>query len=124
MAEVSSASFACADCENLEPDGRFDLILAVEVISHVPFDRYSDWFARWREWLAEGGSAIVIDKDRYSRHNLRLKWDSLKRRVLPGFLKGRRYYFDDDFADLVGTLNYPSFARMSRISRRVGFAPR
>jgi SAM-dependent methyltransferase len=119
-----SASFLCADCELFTPPQPFDLILVVEVISHVPFARYPDWFARWRGWLAPGGSVVIIDKDRYSRHNLRLKWDSFKRRLLPSIMVGRRYYFSDDFADLVETLDYPSFARMSRIARRTGLTPR
>ncbi len=124
MASNRAASFLCMDCECYEPDRPFDLILAVEVVSHVPFDRYPDWFARWQGWLCDLGSLVIIDKDRYSQHNLRLKWDSFKRRFLPGFLSGRRYYFAEDFADLVSTLNYPSFGRMSRIARSAGLMPR
>jgi ubiquinone/menaquinone biosynthesis C-methylase UbiE len=119
-----AASFIATDCECFEPDAPFDMILAVEVISHVPFARYPDWFARLQTWLTPGGSVVVIDKDRYSKHNLRLKWDSLKRRFLPSFLAGRSYYFTEDFADLVSTLDYPSFSRMSRIARKSGLTPR
>lgn len=124
MASNRSASFLCTDCECYEPDLPFDLILAVEVVSHVPFDRYPDWFGRWHGWLRDHGSLVIIDKDRYSKHNLRLKWDSFKRRFLPKFLAGRRYYFTEDFDDLVSTLNYPSFRRMCRVARRAGLVPR
>jgi ubiquinone/menaquinone biosynthesis C-methylase UbiE len=124
MNATPSATFLCMDCECFKPNQSFDLILAVEVISHVPFDRYPDWFARWRSWLADGGSAVVIDKDRFSKHNLRLKWDSLKRKLLPTFLAGRSYYFTEEFADLVSTLNYPSFARLSRVATKSGLSPR
>ena len=124
MAAHQDARFEIADCESFRPPHVFDLILAVEVISHVPFDRYRDWLARWHNWLTPGGSLIIIDKERYSRHNLRLKWDSIKRRVLPRALCGRSYYFTDEFGDYVRTLDYPSFGRLNRIARRVGLSPR
>lgn len=124
MAVHQGARFEIADCESFTPPHPFDLILAVEVISHVPFDRYHAWLTRWHDWLAPGGTVIIIDKERYSRHNLRLKWDSLKKRFLPRALRSRSYYFADGFEDYVRTLDYPSFGRLTRTARAAGLSPR
>jgi len=122
-AEWRTARFVEGDAEAFAPEGPVDLILTVEVLSHVPAARHADWLGRWRGWLAPGGSAIVIDKDRYSRHAVKVWWDRAKRHWLPSGLRGK-YYFPAHFTPLLDTLHYPSFRRLARLARRAGLPAR
>jgi len=121
FASHPSARFLVADAETFEPSTPFDMILVVEVISHVAPSRYRRWLKNWFAWLAPGGCAVVIDKDRYSRHALRLSWETLKRRWLPSAHTRAPYYFPPHYGDYVTTLTYPSFWRLRRLGCRVGF---
>lgn len=123
LARHPSIRLVTADAETYEPPMPIDVLLAVEVISHVPSDRHAAWLARWCRWLRPGGSFVVIDKDRFSRHSLRVRLDYFRRR-LPKRLRGVRYYFPDHFDDLLGTLHYPSFRRLACLARRQGFSTR
>jgi 2-polyprenyl-3-methyl-5-hydroxy-6-metoxy-1,4-benzoquinol methylase len=118
------ARFMPADCERFQPERPFDLILGIEVISHVERHKYRDWLSRWFGWLAPGGSVIIIDKDRFTKHAMRLSWDVFKRRWLPRSLTARPYYFPEHFGDYAETIYYPSFASLRRMATRIGYAAR
>ena len=124
MAEHTSASFLVADCEQFQPRQRFDVILGIEVISHVERRKYRQWLERWFSWLAPGGTVIIIDKDRFTKHALRLSWDVFKRRWLPRSVTARPYYFPEHFGDYAETIYYPSFASLRRMAIRMGYTAR
>ena len=124
MGAHPSAKFVAADCEKYEPGRQFDVILGIEVISHVERHKYRDWLNRWFEWLTPGGTVIIIDKDRFTRHAMRLSWDVFKRRWLPHPFGARPYYFPEHFGDYAETIFYPSFASLRRIAGRIGYVVR
>lgn len=134
LTTVPWATFQVADAEAYAPPQPVDVILVVEVLAHVPRDRHSAWIRRLAGWLSPGGCIIVIDKERFSKHALRLTWDRCRRRVLPDGLRrwlparvanrlGRAYYFPAHFAELASTIAYPSFAALVRHATRAGLAP-
>ncbi|MFQ5422830.1 MAG: class I SAM-dependent methyltransferase [Phycisphaerae bacterium] len=110
-----------ADSETFQPPGPVDLILAIEVLDHVPRRRYAAWLAQWRQWLVPGGAFVVIDKERFSRHALRISVEQFQRRFCPWLTRRSRGYFPQEYRELVSTLAYPGFARLSRLARRTGF---
>lgn len=122
FARRTNFRFEAADADLLEPTLRYDLILAIEVLVHVPPPRHRDWLRRWHSWLRPGGRAVIIDKDFYSRHALRLRLDRFSLRWMPGFLRRKRPVFPAHFAPLVRMLRYPSFAHLARIAGDEGFA--
>jgi ubiquinone/menaquinone biosynthesis C-methylase UbiE len=124
MAGHPSAKFVAADCEKYQPDRQFDLILGIEVISHVERNKHRAWLNRWFDWLAPGGTVIIIDKDRFTKHAMKLSWDVFKRRWLPQAFGARPYYFPEHFGDYAETIFYPSFSSLRRIASRIGYAAR
>lgn len=123
LAEYPAATLEVADGSGGGPDTRVDLILAIEVLSHVNPPDYGAWFRRWYRWLADGGCFIVIDKERFSKHDMRLRWERLCR-LLPSRMRGRLRVFPEHFGDLVGTLRYPSFNALRGTACRAGFQVR
>lgn len=124
MARHPAARFDVADADEYDGPAQYDLILAIEVLSHLSRKHYQVWLRRWMDWLRPGGAFVVIDKDCYTGHAMRLKWDAIKRRVIPRVLRGRPYYFEEDFGDLLETLRYPSFRHIAGYARRLGYRPR
>ena len=120
LAQYPSATLEVADGSGGGPDTRVDLILAIEVLSHVNPTDYGAWFRRWYRWLSDGGCFIVIDKERFSTHDLRVRWERMRRR-LPGRFQGRLRIFPEHFGDLVGTLRYPSFTTLRRTAGQAAF---
>lgn len=123
LADWRTATFAVADGEAFTPAAPVDLLLAIEVISHVPAARQGAWLERWRGWLSPGGCAVIIDKDKYSRHALKVWWDRTRRHWLPTGLRGKPY-FPAHFTPLMDTLRYPSFRRLARLAGRARLAAR
>ena len=123
LADWRTANFTVADGEAFVPVAPVDLLLAIEIISHVPAARQGAWLDRWRDWLAPGGCAVIIDKDKYSRHALKVWWDRTRRHWLPIGLRGKPY-FPAHFTPLMDTLRYPSFRRLARLARRAGLPAR
>ncbi|MCK6485330.1 MAG: methyltransferase domain-containing protein [Phycisphaerae bacterium] len=121
FARRTNFRFETADADAFDPPHRYDLLLAIEVLVHVPAQRHRDWLHRWHDWLRPGGYVVIIDKDRYSRHALRLRLDRFNLRYLPGFLRRKRPLFPEHFAPLMQTLCYPSFAYLARIADEAGF---
>lgn len=124
LAGHPSARLMTADCEQFQPETSFDLILGIEVISHVERNKYREWLDRWFGWLSLGGTVIIIDKDRFTRHALRLSWDVFKRRWLPWSAGNRPYYFPEHFGDYAGTIYYPSFSSLCRMAAGIGYVAR
>lgn len=62
-ARVASANvdYALADLFAWEPDRRYDLVFMSFWLSHVPDDRFAQFWRRVRAALADGGAAYVID---------------------------------------------------------------
>ena len=83
---------------------KFDLIYFVDVIQHFEKKDYESVFSKSYELLAKGGTIIIIDKEKYSTHSLKM---SIKRKVynLPG------YYH---------TAEYPSFRLLRRLGCKQG----
>ncbi|MFQ5429765.1 MAG: class I SAM-dependent methyltransferase [Phycisphaerae bacterium] len=123
LADRQWADLVVADAERFNPSTPPDLILAIEVLAHVPRSQYGSWLARWRHWLAPGGGFVVIDKERYSKHTLRVRVEQLQHRFLPGFARRTRSYFPKEYRPLVETLAYPGFGELRRLARRTGFSP-
>ena len=113
-----------ADFESLPPDGGYDLVLFIEVFCHLRAGQDDAWVTRAKHWLAQGGVIGIIDKERYSKHGWRVRWDLFKRAVLPATLRGRPYYFPENYNTLLTTLRYPSFSHLARVARRIGLSPR
>lgn len=113
-----------ADFEKLRWENRFDIVLFVEVFCHLRRRQDDAWLRNARECLAPGGSIIIIDKERYSKHGWKVRWDLFKRRALPAGLRGRPYYFPETYNTLLTTLRYPSFSHLSREMKRLTIAPR
>ncbi len=123
LAAYPGAQVFVTNSETFQPPGPVDLILAIEVLEHVPRRRYAAWLAQWRRWLVPGGAFIVIDKERFSRHTLRVHMEQIQRRFCPWLARRSRGYFPQEYQQLVSTLAYPGFARLSRLARRTGFLP-
>jgi ubiquinone/menaquinone biosynthesis C-methylase UbiE len=121
MIDHPGACFSVANADEWQPDTQYDLIISVEVVSHISPTHCRKWIEQWRGWLNPGGSIIIIDKDRNTSHARKLRWDRLKRRFLPRVLRGRPYYFPEHFNSYVQTLDYPSFQRISRDADQLGY---
>lgn len=124
LARVPSARLLVADANEFDTHERFDLVLAIEVLQHVDPRRYETWLARWRDWLRPGGAVVVIDKERYSAHALRVRMDLARRRWLPDRLRRSGYYFPEPFTTLMSTLAYPAFGGLRRLAARLGYTVR
>jgi SAM-dependent methyltransferase len=121
LAKHPNVRLQVADANTFEPADPADVIMAIEVVSHVGADTHAAWLARWHRFLRPGGCAVIIDKDRISRHGLRFLLDRVLRRIRPS---GRTYYFPQKYDALVRTLRYPSFAALRRIATAAGFTAR
>lgn len=113
-----------ADFESLSQTGNYDLILFIEVFCHLRAGQDDAWVQRAMQQLAPAGTIAIIDKERYSKHGWRVRWDLFKRAILPAPLRGRPYYFPEKYNTLLTTLRYPSFGHLSRVARRIGLSPR
>lgn len=118
------AELLIADGDTFTPPKPVDFVIAVEVFCHLTDRQATRWIGRWHDWLTPGGAFIVIDKDRWTRHAWRLRWDRFKQRCLPRSLRGRPYYFPEHFTGLAAHMCYPSFRHLRRAARSAGFAPR
>jgi ubiquinone/menaquinone biosynthesis C-methylase UbiE len=94
--ELESCAF-----QDLASAQSFDLIYFVDVIQHFDKRDYEPVFSKSHALLAEGGTIVIIDKEKYSIYSLKML---VKRKLynLPS------YYH---------TAEYPSF----RVLRRLGF---
>jgi 2-polyprenyl-3-methyl-5-hydroxy-6-metoxy-1,4-benzoquinol methylase len=124
LAGHAEARFQVADVEHFQPKQPFDLLLCIEVISHVPRNRQRTWLARWHPWLKPDSTAIILDKDRFSRVGLAVAWDAFKHKWLPRRLVSRTHYFPARYGDFVETMVYPSFRKLHRQACQSGFAAR
>jgi ubiquinone/menaquinone biosynthesis C-methylase UbiE len=115
------ATFAVANADVWQPPERVDLVISVEVVSHVSPAHCREWMRTWREWLLPGGTIIIIDKDKDTQHARKLHMERLKRRFLPRLLRGRPYYFPEHFDTYVQTLKYPSFRRISEDAAQLDY---
>lgn len=109
-----------ADFESLTPDPSFDIVFFVEVFCHLRSRQDDEWLRRARQWVAPGGSLIIVDKERHSRHGWRVRWDLFKRSIIPASWRGRGYYFPEKYNTLLTTLRYPHFRHLARAMERVG----
>jgi len=58
---ADNVTYGIADLFAWEPAGRYDLVFMSFWLSHVPDDRFDDFWRKVRAALADGGSAYVID---------------------------------------------------------------
>ena len=58
---ADNVTYGIADLFAWEPAGRYDLVFMSFWLSHVPDDRFDDFWRKVRASLADGGSAYVID---------------------------------------------------------------
>ena len=59
--DADNVTYEIADLFAWEPAGRYDLVFMSFWLSHVPDDRFDDFWRKVRASLADGGSAYVID---------------------------------------------------------------
>jgi len=59
--DADNVTYGIADLFAWEPAGRYDLVFMSFWLSHVPDDRFDDFWRKVRASLADGGSAYVID---------------------------------------------------------------
>lgn len=124
LADRPTARAITGDFDTLRPELSYDLVMFIEAFCHLRRGQDDAWLQRAAQWLAPGGVIAVVDKERFSRHGWRLRWDCLKRAVLPAPLRGRPYYFPENYDALLKTFRYPSFSHLSRSLRRIGLTPR
>ncbi len=124
MADRPGATFLVADADTWQPATPSDMVVSIEVVSHVSAAHCREWMAAWRGWLKAGGCVVIIDKDRDTQHARKLHRERLKRRFLPRILRGRPYYYPEHYGDYVQTVKYPSFARIAGDARGLGYCCR
>lgn len=56
---VPMAEFIQGDIRESAPEGRFDAIVAWDVVFHIPRGEHHDIFARFHSWLRPGGRLLV-----------------------------------------------------------------
>jgi len=58
---AANVAYAVADLFAWQPEGRYDFVFMSFWLSHVPDDRFDEFWSKVRASLADGGSAYVID---------------------------------------------------------------
>jgi demethylmenaquinone methyltransferase/2-methoxy-6-polyprenyl-1,4-benzoquinol methylase len=58
----ASASFIVADFFDWRPERRYDCVFFGFWLSHVPAERFDDFFARVEDCLGPGGRALFVDE--------------------------------------------------------------
>jgi len=64
-ARYPNVKFYCASVQDYSAEEPFDLISAVTVVQHIPFDEQSKVFKKFREIIKPGGYIIMLDSIYY-----------------------------------------------------------
>lgn len=101
---------------------KLDLIYCLEVFQCMSDSEHEEILKTWTNLLAPGGIAIIIDKDRWSKHSIKVEIQKISGRLGRRFW-GRTRLFSENFAPLFKKTRYPSFSFLSKIGRRYGLTP-
>lgn len=102
-----NAKFIAADYMGYGGSRKYDLIFFIEVFQYVDRKDFPGFFKKAKGMLEKDGYAVVIDKDKYSAHSLKV--------FLGNVFKRLPYYFEH--------VHYPSFSYLERLGNEVGLKP-
>jgi SAM-dependent methyltransferase len=99
-----------------------DLLYCMEVFQCLPPAHHGILLEKWAKALTPGGAIIIVDKERWSWHamkiNLQLWSGRFGRR-----LWGRHRSFEEDSVRFLRDTRYPSFRCLRRVATSVGLSP-
>src|SRR5574337_739471 len=98
------------------------LVYSAEVFLHLDRRQQRALLKRWKETLRPGGAVVIIDKDRYSWHSIKVELQKRSGRI-GRRLWGRYQLFDEEFAPLFAKVQYPSFRYLAKVGRELGLHP-
>lgn len=99
-----NAKFLVADYLEFTSNKKYDLIFFIEVFQYVDKKDFQKFFKKTKDMLKKNGYAVIIDKNRYSAHSLKIS--------LGKFFKKLPYYYKH--------VHYPSFSSMEKLAKTFG----
>jgi SAM-dependent methyltransferase len=111
LAGIVDIELVHGELVSFAPRGRFHVVYAFEVFQYLSYAEQLQVLERWLPHLEPGGSLVVLDKDRYSRHALICE---LQKVLGPlDFVLGRLRKFPPHYRALFRTIHYPDFRRLA-----------
>ena len=102
-----NAKFFVADYLEFSSSKKYDLIFFIEVFQYVGKKDFAKFFKKTKGMLKRDGYAVIIDKDKYSAHSLKVSLGKLFKK-LP-------YYYRH--------VIYPSFSSLEKLAKAYGLKP-
>lgn len=102
-----NAEFFAADYLGFPGSKKYDLVFFIEVFQYVDENNFKKFFEKAKNMLKKNGYAVIIDKDKYSAHSLKISLGNL-------FKKLPHYYRH---------VHYPSFSYLEKLAKSFGLKP-
>ena len=99
-----NAKFLVSDYLEYADGKKYDLIFFIEVFQYVGKKDFAKFFKKTKGMLKRDGYAVIIDKDKYSVHSLKVSLGKLFKK-LP-------YYYRH--------VGYPSFSTLEKLAKKFG----
>ncbi|MBI2541591.1 class I SAM-dependent methyltransferase [Candidatus Woesearchaeota archaeon] len=102
-----NANFFAADYLEFQDSKKYDIVLFIEVFQYVDKKDFGKFLEKAKIMLGKNGCVVVIDKDKYSVHSLKIS--------LGKFFKKLPHYYRH--------VRYPSFSCLERLAKVYGLKP-
>jgi 2-polyprenyl-3-methyl-5-hydroxy-6-metoxy-1,4-benzoquinol methylase len=105
-------TYVVGTAESAEVEGKFDGIVVLDVLHHLPKEQQRPTLLRLRSLLAAGG--VLLIKDITTDSSFRLKFTEILDRVMVGFDEPLAYRHHHEWADELASLGFTT--RVVRVS--------